>query len=485
MNRTLLPLQVVVGLLLALKLYYDFAADLFGDEAYYYLWSQHLNWSYFDHPPLHAWLIRAVTTMLPGALGLRTLIWLTLAGVLAIFWNWSKRLAPADPQTWFWTAAAIYLASPLFFGFTLVAYHDHLLILLCLGAVHCFALFIERHEAGKPAALRWLLLAAITLGLATLTKYTGVFVGFGLALTFLLRPKLRPLLLTPFPWLAAGLAVVLQAPVLYWNLTEGFASYRFHLDGRWKGQAGHLDWWHPVRFLLMTVVIWSAVLLWPLARLMHARPAGGFESAARTTALAIFASATFGLVTISLVLDAYFYWSIVGLTALMPLLASYIYRRFGLWLHLVFGTICAALIVVNFSILPLAAFNGGKDPGTGINFGWTEIAQHMRAAGLARPGDLLAASGYPIAAPLSVALGEDVADLSPLPSQYDYWAPRTSFAGRSALVLTGEGESDQAAELREIKSHFATFDQVEHFSITRLGRVVYTWRIYRGVNWTP
>jgi 4-amino-4-deoxy-L-arabinose transferase-like glycosyltransferase len=485
MTRSLAPLQIVVALLLALRLYYHLNADLFGDEAYYYLWSQHLSWSYFDHPPLHAWLIRAITTVLPGVLGIRTLMWLTLAGVLAILWDWSKRIAPADPQTWFWTAAALYLASPLFFGITLVAYHDHLLILLCLAAVHCFAVFSERHEAGATGARRWLFLAAIALGLATLTKYTGMFIGIGFALSFALRPGLRSLLMTPYPWLAALLAVALQAPVLIWNLAEGFASYRFHIDGRWKGHAGHVDWWHPIRFLLMTVVIWSPVLPWPLIRLMRARAAGGFEGAIRTTALAIFGAATVALLAISLVLDAYFYWSLVGLTALMPVLAGYIGRRVALWLHLGFGIVCAALMVVNFSILPLAAFHGGKDPGTGINFGWTEIARHMRAVGLAHPGDLLAASGYPIAAPLSVALGEDVADLSPLPSQYDYWAPRSSFAGQSALVLTGEGESDQAAELKYIRSHFATFAPVETFAVTRYGRVVYTWHIYRGVNWTP
>ena len=45
MRRDLLPLQVVVALLLALRLYYQLTADLFGDEAYYYLWSQHLAWS--------------------------------------------------------------------------------------------------------------------------------------------------------------------------------------------------------------------------------------------------------------------------------------------------------------------------------------------------------------------------------------------------------------------------------------------------------
>ena len=483
MTKSLAPLQIVVALLLALRLYYHLTADLFGDEAYYYLWSQHLSWSYFDHPPLHAWLIRAITTALPGVPGIRTLMWLTLAGVLAIFWNWSKRIAPADPQTWFWTAAALYLASPLFFGFTLIAYHDHLLILLSLAAIHCFALFTVRHEAGEPNALRWLYSAAVLLGLATLTKYTGIFVGFGFALTFLLRPKLRPLLLTPHPWLAALLAIGLQAPVFYWNLTEGFASFRFHLGSRWNGQAGRVDWWHPARFLLLTIAILSPILLWPLLRLIRARPAGAFADATRAVTVLTFAASTLGLLAVSLVLDAYFYWSLVGLIGVMPLLAGYIGRRVVLWLHLVFGLVCATLMVVNFAVLPISAFNGGKDPGSGINFGWSEIASRMRAAQAATPADLFASTGYSVTAQLAVALGTDVADLSPNWSQFSYWAGAHAYDGKSALVLSGE--NDKREEVAFIREHFASFTEIDRFTISRFGRPIYTWHIYRGENWRP
>src|SRR5271165_3471373 len=31
-------------------------------EAYYYSWSRFLDWSYYDHPPLIAWVVRLTTT---------------------------------------------------------------------------------------------------------------------------------------------------------------------------------------------------------------------------------------------------------------------------------------------------------------------------------------------------------------------------------------------------------------------------------------
>ncbi|MDP6935380.1 MAG: glycosyltransferase family 39 protein, partial [Myxococcota bacterium] len=37
---------------------------LVADEAYYWTWSQRLDWGYFDHPPAIAWLVRLGTLLL-------------------------------------------------------------------------------------------------------------------------------------------------------------------------------------------------------------------------------------------------------------------------------------------------------------------------------------------------------------------------------------------------------------------------------------
>ena len=52
--------QIVVALLLAVKLYVLVVMPPIGDEAYYWMWGQKLGWSYFDHPPLHAWLLHGM-----------------------------------------------------------------------------------------------------------------------------------------------------------------------------------------------------------------------------------------------------------------------------------------------------------------------------------------------------------------------------------------------------------------------------------------
>ena len=47
---------------------------LIGDESYYWLWSRHLDWAYFDHPAGVAFLVRLSTALGgPGEVGVRWL----------------------------------------------------------------------------------------------------------------------------------------------------------------------------------------------------------------------------------------------------------------------------------------------------------------------------------------------------------------------------------------------------------------------------
>ena len=483
-RREIVALQLVVGLFLALRLYFDLTADLFGDEAYYWMWGQNPGWSYFDHPPLNAWLLHVVSLVTGWApFGPRLLTWVTLAGVLAIFAAWARRLAPNEPSLWFWRSAAIYLASPMFFGMTMIAYNDHLLVALSLLAVHCFAVFVDRAETGAPRHILWLYLAAGALGLAMLSKYNGIFVGFGFAATFVLRPRLRPLLRTPHPWLAALLALAMQAPVIWWNASQRMASFRYHLDDRWGGHAGQINWMNPVNFLLLTVILWSPFLIWPLVRLIRARLAAGFEDGARTLTLATLVLSTLTFLVISMPLGAYFYWNIVAFVGLMPMLT----RFTGPWLrlgHYAFGLFCAALIVCNFAVTPVGPLVGIRDPGSSINYGWGEIADHVRAAEAKAPTDLVAATRYSTTSQLGFALGiSNAAKLSPEHSQYDYWQADAPLAGKSALILIDE--KDNSPVLTFLTEHFGSFTEVDRFTITRFGRDLYKWRLFRGEDWRP
>jgi hypothetical protein len=57
--------------------------DLLNDEAYYWKYSQFLDWGYFDHPPMVALLIKIGTSIFGGELGVRLLF--VLLGTASIY----------------------------------------------------------------------------------------------------------------------------------------------------------------------------------------------------------------------------------------------------------------------------------------------------------------------------------------------------------------------------------------------------------------
>lgn len=50
------PFYIYWTVALIFKFFVSAVLPFSNDEAYYWVWSNHLNWSYFDHPGMIAWL---------------------------------------------------------------------------------------------------------------------------------------------------------------------------------------------------------------------------------------------------------------------------------------------------------------------------------------------------------------------------------------------------------------------------------------------
>lgn len=479
--RSLLPLQIVVGLFLALRVaMHVFAAPL-GDETYYWFWGLNPDLSYYDHPPLHAWLLGVVSLFGWWPISPRILTWVTLGGTLWLFWLFAKRLAPENPAERFWLTAAIYLASPLFFAMTLVSYHDHLLIFLLLASAWCFLGFADRYERGETR-WRWLYGAAALLGLAALTKYNAVLFGLGAGIFFIVRPGVRPLFRSPHLWLAALLAIAIQTPVFAWNIWHGFSSYEFHFSTRWGG--GHEpNWTAPLTFLLTTALSIGPFLIWPILR-MIGTPTLDFEARAKTLAICLLVVSTAILAVISIFLGAFFYWNIVAYIVAMPLLARHVGRGIQFWLHAVLGFLAAGVIIFNFAIAPIAPLAGGTDGGSAVNFGWDIIPARVEARLAEHPDARLAGTRYSIATQLGFALKRpDVVALSVELDQFDYWFEKEAQMGRNFIILADDNDiPEEAAYLAE---RFERVTELETIPVERLGVTVFHFRILLAEGYRP
>lgn len=208
------------------------------DEAYYYVYSRHLDWSYFDHPVLVAlttgfgpWVTGEVSqfTIRLGPLILHTgsLILLYLTSV-KLFSDKAARLT-----------LAIATIVPIFqVGFGILTLPDSPLMFfwsasLCCAAYEFFPepLTQERtlSEAVSYRPSDRLSYLGILVGLACLGKYHGFILGLGLVGFCLTSPRHRSALLSPWAWLGLGLFFITIFPILFWNMQHDWVSFGFQL----------------------------------------------------------------------------------------------------------------------------------------------------------------------------------------------------------------------------------------------------------------
>jgi 4-amino-4-deoxy-L-arabinose transferase-like glycosyltransferase len=466
-----------LALLAVLRLAYWLLAPPNSDEAYYWLWGRHPALSYFDHPPLHAWLQGLVHALAgTSTLALRLGPALTSAATGWVLWRLARRLSPEAPGAGPLTLALSF-ATPLVAMLAGFAWNDHLLLLGWLTCGWLSLEFLDEVARGGRGRTALLLGAGVALGLAGLAKYSAVFLGLAVAAVITVDPALRRLWRDPRLWLAAALALALVSPVLLWYAGHGGASFRFHLAQRIaRGGVVRLDPLGPVRFLLPLLLMVGPFLAAALLR-PAAAPAAGYAALHRRLALWALALPTAAFAALSLLTPALYYWDVVGWLLLLPAAAAAARPRL-LAAHLAYGLAVMALMTVHATALPLTALlEGVKDDDSRMTWGWDEAAAAVRAARREHPGAFTAASDYRSAASLAWALDErEVVALSRRPSQFGIWLDAPALAGRDAVLLVEDREPMEPW----LAGHFRAVRPLAEVDARRFGVPVKRYQLWLG-----
>jgi len=220
-------LAVLAGITL-IRLVAAALVPLAPDEAYYWLWSQHLQAGYYDDAPLIAVWIRAGTMLLGhGALGIRLLSPLGAACGTLLIWRAGEDLFPHRSAGLM--AAVLLNATLILNAGAVITTPDTPLLLFWTATLAAAA----RWHATRDD--RWFPVAGAMAGLAFEAKYTGVLILAAVGLWLLVTAEGRAALRRPLAWCGLGLAVVLFMPVVWWNAVHHWVSF-----AKQGGRAAHL-----------------------------------------------------------------------------------------------------------------------------------------------------------------------------------------------------------------------------------------------------
>lgn len=259
MNKTfwhLFFISLIVKLTLAALM------PLGADEAYYWVWSHRLQLSYFDHPPMVAWLFYLGHFLEPLLHAVR---WpaVIFGHLLILVWAYflNSRMGWEKCKIWLYLA----LFSPLLGFGSLIVTPDLPVVVLWTVAM---VLAIQALETKKG----WYYsLLGVTLGLGFCAKY-HIVVFIPCLLAYLSFEKRWQSVSWSGVALTFILGLIFSSPVLLWNAQNDFMSFEFQLRHGLESEAYDFNW--TTSYIFAQILIMFPLVFWAIIK---AKPPSEFR----------------------------------------------------------------------------------------------------------------------------------------------------------------------------------------------------------------
>jgi 4-amino-4-deoxy-L-arabinose transferase-like glycosyltransferase len=490
MNRVILLILAMslVRLLLA------FGFELGNDEAYYWLYSLHLQWNYFDHPPLVALWIRVFTggqlldhlegfVRLGSVVGSAIATWLIYLTVRSIH---SERAG--------FYAAILYSAS-FYASITAGVFilpDSPQMVFWTLSLYALARLFSSPEKAGN-----WLLFG-LAAGLCILCKVHGAFLWFGLG-TYILFFQ-RSWLKNPWLYVSILTTAVLVSPILFWNIQHDFITYRFHSNRVTINRSFNpQSFFHEVSGQLLFNNPFNALIIY-LALIAFAR-----RRLQRLPVLTLFnltgISLAGILLGIALFRDTLPHWSGPAYVTLLPLAAVYLAERRPAFPRILYWTLGGyGLFVIGWWLFAhfYPGTTGSKnstDLGRGDlsldMYGWKEagkkFSDYYHTEGHKGKGVPLVCSywwGAHLEYYFARPAGATMIGLGPTQRLHHYawvneWRKNVSMDTAYCIVPSDEHYST----VKAYQAFYSVIDSVYTIPVSRGGKPAHQFIIYRLTGW--
>ncbi len=355
--------------------------EMHFDEAQYWEWSRHLDWSYYSKGPLVAWLIAASESAFGhGEWQTRLPAWVLHSLWLGLVYGlgreiWGTRQAAA------W-ALVLALTTPLYLALGLVMTTDIVLFCCWTGALWALVRAVV-HD--RPPA--WYA-AGVSIGLGGLNKLSIALLPLAVLpwLVWRRRDRLR----SPHPWLACLLAIAIMSPLFVWNAQHDWVMFRHelhHVEGNGRAL--------PIEFLLGQWLALSPLVAIVLARALWRRPSNDGQALLLASGLLVLGFFTFKAIGAKVQVN----WPAPAYIGLIVLAAGVLPTLGKTWRALLRTGLLGSLLLVAIAFFPSGfGLDPDRDP-LRLMRGWRQTVSAI--AERAPDTDFIMTHNYQLAAELA------------------------------------------------------------------------------------
>jgi undecaprenyl-diphosphatase len=206
-------------LLMSFKIFLSATLELHPDEAYYWLWSVHLDLGYFDHSPMVAYFIKATTLFSHCELAVRFSSIIVMIFLSFLIWRLAKKMF--DEKVACASVIVLNTMPIMMIGSIVITPDTPSFFFFCLSVYFLWRLI----QTNKT---KFWYLTGFFFGLSLLSKYTAVLFGLSLIVFMVLDKKLFWFKNKHF-YLMFVLAFIVFLPVVIWNYLHDWISFSFQL----------------------------------------------------------------------------------------------------------------------------------------------------------------------------------------------------------------------------------------------------------------
>lgn len=419
--------------------------EVMSDEAYYALYGQNMAWGYYDHPPMVALLNHLSGWFFSGNLSVRFMNVLLHAASVWLIWKLlPERKSVSHVLFYFAIAFSFFMFSA--YGF--ITTPDGALLFFTAAFLFAYKRFLAEESWYNTVLL------SLTMTGMCYSKYHAVLV-----VGFIVLSNLRLLQNRKF-WYSVLITTVLFLPHIYWQVSNDFPSFRYHLIGRNQGtKFVNVLKYFPEQFAVFNPVALAGVLY----ILFKKRPEDLFDRALYflTAGILLF----FQVMTLKGRVEPH--WTVAASIPMIILLYKFSFQdpKFGklllkgtLW---VLPFILIARIVLMMDILPKSFALNGKEKR------YQAIEKAAGSLPVVFIGSFQEPSLYPY------FTGKKAFVLSSIPTrttQFDIWGFDTLYQDSSVFVQT----DDETAQKYDIDGFEFHGFKVRRLQTTNQVKITYT-----------
>ncbi len=241
------------------------ATELGNDEVYYRLYADHLEWNYFDHPPMVGWLIRITTLNLFADTGFTIRLGAIVCSAITT-WLIFRCAEKLTNEYAGFLAALLYTAT--IYGSIIAGTFilpDSPQMVCWVGAL-LLLIKIAETKTITTKGRRYVLWFGVVAGLGMLCKIHTIFLWFGFGLYILLYS--RDWLKKWQVYAAAIITILFFVPVIVWNIQNDFITFVFHgkrvdvatggvnVESLLTFSGGQILYCNPIVFFIIMKAIW-------------------------------------------------------------------------------------------------------------------------------------------------------------------------------------------------------------------------------------